>query len=195
MDRQNLRTDGKRKAIQTESHKVHCLNFGMIRCLFRSSQMQVHQVDCGDLICCSRGCWERFPFLFFVRTAPCVQLWALALPLHVGHLRVSVLRSDRTGLKERLIRGLWLTQAGGREVGVWMRGEPVAAEAGVTLQQPEAPCVLPGKLSLDRGTLAVAGCTGSREGAVESDLCSHTGFLVATAAALASPVRLWGPRW
>ena len=26
------------------------------------------------------------------------------------------------------------------------------------------PCVLPGKLSLDNGTLVVAGCTGSREG-------------------------------
>ena len=45
-----------------------------------------------------------------------------------------------------------------------MRGEPVAAEAGVTLHHPEAPCVLPGKLSPDHGTLAVAGCTGSREG-------------------------------
>ena len=45
-----------------------------------------------------------------------------------------------------------------------MRGEPVVAEAGMTLHQPEAQCVLPGKLSLDPGTLAVAGCTGFREG-------------------------------
>ena len=45
-----------------------------------------------------------------------------------------------------------------------MRGEPAVAEAGLTLHQPEALCVLPGKLSLDHGTLAVAGCTGSREG-------------------------------
>ena len=36
---------------------------------------RVHQVDYGDLIRCSCGCWERFPFLFFVRTAPGVQLW------------------------------------------------------------------------------------------------------------------------
>ena len=36
-------------------------------------------------------------------------------PLHVGRLRASVLHSDRTGLKEQLIRGLWLTQTGGRE--------------------------------------------------------------------------------
>ena len=35
--------------------------------------------------------------------------------LCLGCLRVSVLRSDRMGLKEQLIRGLWLTQAGGRE--------------------------------------------------------------------------------
>ena len=45
-----------------------------------------------------------------------------------------------------------------------MRGEPVAAEASVTLQQPEVCWVLPGMLSLNHGTLAVAGCTGSREG-------------------------------
>ena len=41
------------------------------------------------------------------------------------------------GLKEQLIRGLGLTQAGGRE-GYRMLGEPAAAEAGVTLQQREA---------------------------------------------------------
>ena len=39
----------------------------------------------------------------------------LASPLCVGHLRASVLPSDRTWLKEQLIRGLWLTQARGRE--------------------------------------------------------------------------------
>ena len=45
--------------------------------------------------------------------------WGLALdlapPLRVGCLRASVLRSDRTRLKEQVIRGLWLTQAVGRE--------------------------------------------------------------------------------
>ena len=45
-----------------------------------------------------------------------------------------------------------------------MRGEPAAVETRVTLHQPEAPCVLPGKLSLDHGSLAVAGCTGSQQG-------------------------------
>ena len=88
----------------------------------------------------------------------------VAPPLCVGRLRASVLRSDRTGLKEQLLRGLWLTQAGGREGygggGASLRRQrrrDVAAARG-------APCVLPGKLSLDHGTLAVAGCTGSREG-------------------------------
>ena len=51
--------------------------------------------------------------------------------MHVGRLRASVLHSDRTGLKE-LIRGLCLTEAGGRE-GLWMGSQPAAAEAGVTL--------------------------------------------------------------
>ena len=46
-------------------------------------------------------------------------------------------RPDRTGLKEQLMRGLWLTQAWGRE-GYGMRGEPAVAEAGVTLHQREA---------------------------------------------------------
>ena len=45
-----------------------------------------------------------------------------------------------------------------------MWDEPAVAEAGVTLHQPEAPCVFPGKLSLDHGTLAVAGCAGFWEG-------------------------------
>ena len=39
----------------------------------------------------------------------------VAPPLHVGRLMVSVFHSDRTGLKEQLLRGLWLTQAAGRE--------------------------------------------------------------------------------
>ena len=45
--------------------------------------------------------------------------WGSALdldpPLGVGRLRASVLRSERMGLKEQLLWGLWLTQAGGRE--------------------------------------------------------------------------------
>ena len=62
--------------------------------------------------------------------------WGLALDLTlllcVGRLRASVLRSDRMGLKEQLISGLWLTQAGGRE-GYRVRDKPVVAEASMTL--------------------------------------------------------------
>ena len=61
----------------------------------------------------------------------------LAPPLRVGHLKASVPHPDRTGLKEQLIRERWLTQAGGREV-YGVPGEPAAAEASMTLQQPEA---------------------------------------------------------
>ena len=76
-----------------------------------------------------------------------------------------------------------------------MRGEPAAAEAGVTLHQPEA------RRAFSRGSFPWI--TGPRQwraaqapgtGGVESDLCSHTGFLVAAAAALASHARLWHPR-
>ena len=53
---------------------------------------------------------EKFPFLFFVHTAPGVQLWfwlcqnLKALP-----------RPDRRALKQQLIRALLLTQAEERE--------------------------------------------------------------------------------
>ena len=43
-----------------------------------------------------------------------------------------------------------------------MQGEPAVAEASMTLHQPEACPAF--KLSLDHGTLAVAGCAGSQEG-------------------------------
>ena len=118
----------------------------------------------------------------------------LALPLSVGHLRASVLRSDRTGLKEQLIRGLWLTQAGGRE-GYWMRGEPAAAEASVTLQQPEAYRVFSqGSCPWIMGPWQWWAAQAPRRGGVDGDLCLHTGFLVAAAAALAFHACLWCPR-
>ena len=124
--------------------------------------------------------------------------WGSALdlepPLHVGCLRVSVLHSDSTGLKKQLIWELWLTQAGGSE-GYGMRHEPAAAEANMTLYQPEAHHVF------SRGSCPWMGpwqwqvAQALGRGGVESDLCLHTGFLVAAAAAaLVSHARLWGPR-
>ena len=115
-------------------------------------------------------------------------------PLHVGRLRASVLRSDRMGLKKQLILGLWLTQSGGRE-GYGMWGEPVAAEASVTLHQPEARCAFSQEsCPWITGAWQWRAALAPGRGSVESDLCSHTGFLVAAAATLASHARLWGPR-
>ena len=84
-------------------------------------------------------------------------------PLRVGRLRASIPRPDRTGLKEQLLGGLWLTQAGGGR-GTEEAGRACGVRGVVTLHQPEARRVLPGKLFPDHGTLAVARCTGSREG-------------------------------
>ena len=104
----------------------------------------------------------------------------------------SSLRQD--GVKGAADSGA-LAHSGRGEGGVQMRGEPAAAEASVTLQQPEVRCVFsrescPWILGPWRWLAAQA----PGRGGVESDLCSHTGFLVAAAAALASHARLWGPR-
>ena len=45
-----------------------------------------------------------------------------------------------------------------------MWGKPAAAEAGMTLHQPEVRVCSPGEVVLYHRTLAVVGCTGSREG-------------------------------
>ena len=114
-------------------------------------------------------------------------------PLQVGRLRASLLRSDRTGLKEELIRGLWLPQAGG-EGGVQMQGEPEAAEASVTLPQPEACRAFSrGSCPWITGPWQWRAAQAPGRGGVESDLCLHTGFLVVAAAALAFHARLCGP--
>ena len=116
-------------------------------------------------------------------------------PLHVGRLRASVPRSDRTGLKEQVLRGLWLTQAVG-EGGVRRRqGEPAAAEADMTLHQPEVHSAFSrGSCPWITGPWQWRAAPAPGRGGVESDLCSHTGFLVVAAAALASHACLWGPR-
>ena len=76
-----------------------------------------------------------------------------------------------------------------------MRGEPAAAEAGVTLQQPEARRAFSrGSCPWILGPWQWRAAQAPRRGGVESDLCLNTGFLVAAAAALASHACLWGPR-
>ena len=88
-----------------------------------------------------------------------------------------------------------LAHSGVGEGRVQMRGEPAVAEADVTLQQPEA------RHAFSRGSCPwITGAWQWRAAeapgrcGVDSYLCSHTGFLVAAAAALASHARLWGPR-
>ena len=96
-------------------------------------------------------------------------------------------------LKEQLIRGLWLTQAGRRE---WygVQGKPGVAEASVTLHQPEAHRVFSwGSCPWNMGPWQWQAVLAPRRGGVDSDLCLHTGFLVAAATALVSHARLWGP--
>ena len=124
--------------------------FGMIHCVFRYSRDAT-----------SSCLWSFNPLLLRLLGEISLSLLcshssrgsALDLdpPLRVGRLRASVLRSHRTGLKDQLIRGLWLTQARGRE--------GYGCRASLRRQRPECRCT-----SLDHGTLAVAGCIGSREG-------------------------------
>ena len=72
-----------------------------------------------------------------------------------------------------------------------MWGELAAAEAGVTLQQPEARRVFSrGSCPRITGPWQWWAAQALGRGDVESDLCSHTGFLLVAAAALASHARL-----
>ena len=75
-----------------------------------------------------------------------------------------------------------------------MRDEPAAAEAGVMLHQPEARHAFSrGSCPRIMGAWPWRAAPAPGRGSVESDLCSHTGFLAVAAAALASHARLWGP--
>ena len=76
-----------------------------------------------------------------------------------------------------------------------MQGEPVAAEACVTFQQPEACCVFShGSCPWIIGPWQWWAAQAPWRGGVDSDLCLHTGFLLAATAALAFHDRLWCPR-
>ena len=66
---------------------------------------------------------------------------------------------------------------------IGMQGEPAAAEAGVTLQQPRCAVCSPGEVvpgSWDPSS----GVLHRLLGGVGSELCLHIGFLVAAASAL-----------
>ena len=76
-----------------------------------------------------------------------------------------------------------------------MRGEPGAAEARVTLQQPEARRAFSrGSCPWITGAWQWRAAQAPGRGGVDSDFCLHIGFLVAAATALAFHARLWCPR-
>ena len=76
-----------------------------------------------------------------------------------------------------------------------MQGEPVAAEAGVTLQQPEACHVFSqGSCPWITGSWQWRAAQAPGRGGVDSDLHLHTGCLVAAVAVLASHAHLWCAR-
>ena len=76
--------------------------------------------------------------------------------------------------------------------GMW--DEPAALEACMTLQEPKARCVFSrGSCPLITGPWQWGVAQAPGRGGVDSDLCLHTGFLVAAAAALAFHARLWCP--
>ena len=75
-----------------------------------------------------------------------------------------------------------------------MRGKPAAAEAGMTLQQPDACRVFSwGSCPWITGPWQWQDAQAPGRGSVDSDLCLYTGFLVAAAAALAFHAHLWCP--
>ena len=73
-----------------------------------------------------------------------------------------------------------------------MLGEPAAAEGSVKLQQPEVFCVFSrGSCPWIMAPWQWWAAQAARRGGLYSDLCLHTGFLVAAAAALAFHAHLW----
>ena len=79
---------------------------------------------------------------------------------------------------------------------IGMRGKPAATDTGVMLQQPEVRRVFSwGSCPWITGSWQWQAAQAPGRGDVDSDLCLHTGFLVAAAAALASHAHLWGPSW
>ena len=76
-----------------------------------------------------------------------------------------------------------------------MWGEPAVAETVVMLHRPEARHAFSrGSCPWITGPWQWWAAQAPIRDSVYSDLCLHTGFLVAAAAALASHARLWGPR-
>ena len=146
----------------------------MIHCLFRYS------TDAGTSSCLRSFNPLLLRLLEEISLSLCLhssQGSALDLdpPLRVGRLRASVLRSDRTGLKEQLLRGLWLAQAAGRE-GYGGGGASLRAQ-----QSPAWRCTSPRRVVRSPGEVVPgsrdAGSGGLRRlpgGAVWRVTCART---------------------
>ena len=215
MNRQNPRTNGQSKAIQTKSHTetytltkrekgkniyiYHCSQrsppqFGMIRCLF---SYYTHAGYIKLIVVISSAAPEAVG-----RNFPFSSLFAQLLGFSFGFGPVCECRSPDgvcSSLRQDGVKGAAdsgaLAHSGRGEGGVRMRGEPEAAEAGVTLQQPEARRAFSrGSCPQITGAWQWRAAQAPGRGGMESGLCSHTGFLVAAAAALLSHARLCGPR-
>ena len=75
-----------------------------------------------------------------------------------------------------------------------MQGEPVVGEASATFHHPEVRRVFfRGGCPWIMGPRQWRAAQAPGRRGVDSDLCLHTGFLVAAVAALACHVYLWGP--
>ena len=123
----------------------------------------VHQVDCGDLIPCSWAAGRNFPFS---------SLFAQLLAFSFGFGPASSCRSpegvcscpDRTGLKEQVFRGLWLTQAWGRRgtecgVSVWWQRPVCLQNLRLAICSPWE--IVPGSRDPGSGRLLrLPGCGG-----------------------------------
>ena len=73
-----------------------------------------------------------------------------------------------------------------------MQGEPMVAKASMTLQQPEVRCVFFwGSCPWIMGHWQWRAAQVLVRGGVDSDLCLHTGLLLAATAALAFHACLW----
>ena len=143
--------------------KVHRLSFGMIHCLFRYS------TDAGT----SSWLWRFNPLLLrLTEKFPFSSLFAQLLGFSIGFGPASAHRSHsgvcssprQDGVK-RAADSVALAPSAQGEGGVqnagWACGSRGRRDVATTWGMP---FVLLGKLSLDHGTVAVAGCTGSQEG-------------------------------
>ena len=136
---------------------------------------------------------KKFPFFFFVRTAPGLRFgFGPASACRPPEGICSLLIQD--GVKGAADLGA-LAHSGQGEGGVQLQGKPAEAETSVTLQQPGVcRSFFPGSCPWITGPWQCWAAQAPGTGGVDSDLCLHTGFLVAAAATLASHDPLLGPR-